>query len=107
MRLSRRQYEVLKANTKRSGPKFKQDLSHESLEERVSEEENSTRAIVRITSFRTQLCDPDNICPKYQIDALRYQGVIRNDRLCDIKLEVTQVKVKTKAEERTEIEVIR
>jgi Holliday junction resolvase RusA-like endonuclease len=69
------------------------------------ETEGPVRTIVRIRSFRTRLCDPDNICPKYLIDALRYAGAINDDREKDICLQVTQHKVAHLKEERTEVEI--
>ena len=67
--------------------------------------ENPTRRLVSIKSFRCQLLDPDNPCPKYFIDALRYAGAILNDRDQDITLQVSQVKVPNRKQERTEIEI--
>ena len=62
------------------------------------------RVHVCIVSFRARLCDPDNICPKYAIDCIRYAGIIRDDRPQDITLEVRQQKV-SKEQERTEITI--
>lgn len=61
------------------------------------------RVRVRVTSFRVRLLDPDNLCPKYFIDCLRYANCIRDDRQQDITLEVRQEKVESKLLERTEI----
>lgn len=66
----------------------------------------STRVLVRITSYRCQPADPDNIIGKWMVDCLRYSRVIRNDRKEDIDYQVHQEKVRTKKEERTEILVI-
>ncbi len=68
---------------------------------------NLPRNLVRIISHRCRLLDPDNLVGgcKYAIDALRYAGVIKDDREEDIKLEVFQVKTKTRKEEKTIIEV--
>ena len=63
------------------------------------------RSRIRITSKRCRLLDPDNLCVKYIIDALRYTKVIKDDREKDIRLEIFQVKVKTRKEEKTVIEV--
>jgi hypothetical protein len=60
---------------------------------------------VRIISFRRRLIDPDNLCPKWFIDCLRYWGYIQDDRPQDIVLEVSQEKVQTKADEHTRIEI--
>lgn len=66
-------------------------------------ESDPGRVHVRVVSFRKQLIDPDNLCPKFFIDCLRYAGLIRDDRAQDIALEVSQTKVNSKDEERTEI----
>ena len=67
---------------------------------------DSRRRLVRVVSYRCRLLDPDNLCAKYHIDGLRYAGLIRNDSQSDIVLELSQQKVTTKAEERTEIEIL-
>ena len=67
----------------------------------------SGRCLVRVTSYRCgQQCDPDNLGAKYFIDALRYAGVLRDDRPEDIDYQAKGVRVSTRKEERTEIEVI-
>ena len=60
------------------------------------------RVRVRVVSFRARLCDPDNLCPKYFIDCLRYAGLIADDTPEYITLEVRQVRCR-RAEQRTEI----
>lgn len=69
------------------------------------EDRDSASISVRIVSFRKRLIDPDNLCPKYFIDCLRYSQLIPDDRAQDINLQVQQQKVKSKAEERTEITI--
>lgn len=64
-----------------------------------------TRSRVKISSYRVRLLDPDNMCVKYHVDGLRYAGIIRDDTTNDIELFVRQFKVKTRQEERTEIEI--
>jgi len=86
-------------------PKPKRPFCHEPLGKVAREEEDSGRVRVRIVSFRKRLIDPDNLAPKYFIDCLRYAGFIRDDRAQDIALEVSQQKVKSKAEEYTRIEI--
>jgi hypothetical protein len=63
--------------------------------------------LVRIVSHRRRLLDIDNLTggAKYFCDGLRYAGLIPGDRPDQITLEVSQRKVKSKAEERTEIEI--
>lgn len=75
------------------------------MAEKEGEERYPDRVRVSVVSFRTRLCDPDNLCPKYFVDCLRYAGLIENDRPEDISLQVSQVKVRTKSEERTEITI--
>lgn len=99
--------ELLKNRSKRSPPQSKPALPAKQVETPSPQETNTERPIVRITSYTSRLQDPDNVCPKYHIDALRYEGIIRDDRAKDIELFVYQVKVKKKDEERVEIEIIK
>lgn len=64
------------------------------------------RIIVRITSRRVSLQDPDNELVKPLVDQLRYAGIIPEDNSATIKLETDQIRVGTKKEEGTEVEVI-
>ena len=52
-----------------------------------------------------RLLDTDNLCCKYFIDALCYEGVLKGDSPKHITLEVRQEKVRTAAEECTIIEI--
>lgn len=61
------------------------------------------RVSVRIVSYRRRLLDPDNLCAKWFLDACRYSRLISDDRPQDITYEVSQIKVRQKAEERTEV----
>ena len=63
---------------------------------------DARRVRVCVVSFRARLCDPDNLCPKYFIDCLRYAGLIADDSPDCITLEVGQVRCR-RAEQRTEI----
>ena len=71
------------------------------------EKGNSAPCKVSIISYRRRLLDIDNLYGgvKWFVDALRYEGVIRDDDPESIALTVSQVKVKTKQEQRTEIEI--
>ena len=64
------------------------------------------RYTVEVVSYRPKLLDEDNLCVKFFVDALRYQGVIPNDSpdLCHIVSR--QVKVPGKLA-RTELRVWR
>lgn len=88
-----------------SSPKPEQVILDEPVAEKAGETKDSAPIHVSIRSYRRRLLDPDNACPKYFIDCLRYSGLIPDDRPEDITLQVSQVKVKTKAEERTEITI--
>ena len=90
-----------------SGSKSEQDFQHEPMGEAARETQNPTRIRVRITSWRVQSVDPDNLCPKYFIDCLRYAQIIPNDRDQDIALEIGQRKVERKEDELTVIEIER
>lgn len=67
-------------------------------------EKDSACFSVRITSYRSRLLDPDNLCPKYFIDCLVYAGIVRDDSPQAIRITVEQFKC-AKAEERTELVV--
>lgn len=88
-----------------SRAKPEQIVRHEPVAETVREDSNAARVSIRITSYRRRLLDPDNLCPKYFVDCLRYAEIIKDDRDQDIELTVRQSKVKTRQEERTEIEI--
>lgn len=64
-----------------------------------------TKRLVRFTSHRLRLLDERNLKDKYFTDALRYAGILFNDSPEWAKIEVSQVQVKTKADERTEITI--
>jgi hypothetical protein len=63
------------------------------------------RVLICVTSCRLKLLDPDNLCPKYFIDSLRYAGIIHDDDADSIELSLKQERVATPEEERTEIAV--
>jgi hypothetical protein len=63
------------------------------------------RLRVTITSYRRRLLDPDNPCPKFLIDALRYAHLIPDDSPAYITLEIRQKLVDTKAQEGTLVEI--
>lgn len=107
MRMTEEEYaKLIKDRNARASTKPKHNPKHEPLEENGVKEANTIRPVVCITSFTTRLQDPDNTFAKYHIDSLRYSGVIKDDRAQDIELFVYQEKVKTKKEEKIEIEII-
>lgn len=76
-----------------SGAEPEPTVCHEPMAAAQRETGHTGRISVCITSFRKRLLDPDNLCPKYFIDCLRYAGLIPNDRQQDIDLHVSQIKV--------------
>lgn len=88
-----------------SRPQSKPALCHEPLGSSPGEVKNPNRCVVSVVSFRTRLLDLDNLCPKYFVDSLRYAKLIQDDSPAEIELRISQVKVKDKQAERTEIEL--
>lgn len=86
-----------------SSPEPKQAFQNESMGKASREGSHPTRFHVRVASYRRRLIDPDNLCPKYFIDCLRYCGWIPDDSAKQITLEVSQEK---SINERTEIEIL-
>ena len=91
--------------SKTRSPKPKQAIRHGPLAETEREDSNPKRYAVSVESCRARKIDTDNLCAKYFVDALRYAGIIPDDRPEDIEYSISQKKVKTKAEEITIIEV--
>lgn len=91
--------------SKSSGAKSKQAVRNGPLAEEKRKDSNPRRYGISITSLRTRPLDPDNLCAKWFVDSLRYAQIIPDDRPEDICYSISQKKVKTKAEEKTLIEV--
>lgn len=70
-------------------------------------EKSVARIALRYRIYRIRLQDPDNAAAgtKAITDGLRRCGLIPNDSPEEISLTVEQQKVKTKSEQRTEIEI--
>lgn len=85
------------------GPKPQRPVRQTSVEPHERETLYAGRVSVCITSYRRRLLDPDNLCAKWFLDACRYSQLIRDDRPEDITYTVTQTKVASTEEERTEI----
>ena len=88
-------------------PKPQCDARLQPLAAADKEKGNSAPCKVSVTSYRRRLLDIDNLYGgvKWFVDALRYEGVIRDDDPQSITLHVSQVKVKTKQEACTVIEI--
>ena len=66
---------------------------------------DSSRVLVRVVSYRRRLLDEDNLAEKYFVDCARYAGLLSGDEPSKTKIEVSQIKVKAKEDERTEITI--
>lgn len=73
----------------------------------AGKETGASRTPVRVVilSRRVRLIDPDNLCVKFIIDALRYEKLIPGDSFLDVAPEIRQEKVKSKAQEETVITI--
>jgi hypothetical protein len=96
-------YLVLADRGEVQGTKPQPAVLHASVEPVQGKAFYSGRVLISITSYRRRLLDPDNLTPKWFLDSCRYSRIISDDRPEDISLQLGQEKVKTKAEERTEI----
>ena len=92
-------------DTRLPGPEPQRAIPKKPLAAAQGESKGATRPTVRITSCRVRPIDPDNLCPKYLIDALRYCGALRDDREADYILQITQEKVTHKQQELTKLEI--
>ncbi len=77
---------------------------NEPLAAKKGEAPSTGRVYVVVESRRSRLIDPDNLCPKYLIDCLRYAEIIVDDRAKDIDLQIFQTKV-AKGEEETILKI--
>lgn len=69
------------------------------------EARHPAKRVVRISCLRVKRQDPDNGIYKWHIDAIRAAGLIHDDTEEAIELITRQIKVATKAEEKTIIEI--
>ena len=85
----------------------KRDVRPALVETPPDEERRAGRRTVRITRHACRMLDADNFAggAKYLIDAMRHEGLIPNDDPASIRLEFEQVRVRTRKEEGTMIEV--
>lgn len=86
-------------------PKLERSVQHEPVAADARKAADARRRLVIVKSFRARLCDERNLCDKYFVDALVRAGILVDDSPEWAKIEVYQVKVDSKAEERTEIQV--
>ncbi len=88
-------------------PVTERTILHDPLATSQAEARHSGKYVVRVTSYRTRLLDEDNLAEKFHVDTCRYAGLIPSDAPDQTTITVSQVKVKTKEECRTEIEIER
>jgi hypothetical protein len=72
------------------------------------EKEGTPRVIVRFIGYRVRPLDPDNFAGSIKdlLDGLRHAALISGDEPWRITLQTYQIKVHSKSQERTEIEII-
>ena len=102
-RFPRASKDFLEANRSDPTPQPKPPVRHEPMAAAKRKKAHPRRRILRIISYRTRICDTDNLCPKYFIDALRYARIITDDSPEHIELQVTQEKVGRLLDEKTVI----
>lgn len=95
----------LRANSEPSRAQPEPAFRNEPLGAAQGEESYPTRFSIRLVSFRTRLCDPDNLAGKFFVDAIRYEELVPDDTAEIVDYHISQRKVKTKQEERTEITI--
>lgn len=98
------EYLSRRANGAVSSAEPQRPIRNEPMAETPRKETHTGRFRVGVISYRWRLIDPDNLCPKYFIDCLRYAEIIPDDRPEDIELSVKQIKC-AKGEDRTIITV--
>lgn len=105
MRWTPEEYAAYQNRRAASRPKPEPAVRNEPVEEKERASRLSPSFVIRIVSFRCRILDADNLVggTKYFTDGLRHAGIIPDDRPQDIILEVRQVQVARKEEERTEI----
>jgi hypothetical protein len=86
-------------------PLLERHLPNEPLAADQAKDPNPARYSVRVTSYRRRLLDEDNLAEKFHIDALRYAGILPSDAPERCEIITKQEKVRTKAEEKTVIEI--
>lgn len=88
------------------GAKPKRTVRNEPLATTQGEAKGPTRFRVSVTSFRSRLIDPDNLCSKFILDCCRYAGLIPDDSAKAIEYSCSQVKC-SKEEEKTVLTIER
>jgi hypothetical protein len=87
----------------RKGSKLEPDTRDAALVEAQAKAGDTGVFYVRVVSFRRRLLDEDNLCEKFFVDCCRYAGLLPSDAAGKARIAVSQEKVGSEAEERTEI----
>lgn len=91
------------AEGQRKSPQPQRSPSDVALVKDEDKKDDSKRITISYRVFRSRFCDPDNLLLKWHTDALRYEGLIKDDRYEDIEIRVQQFKSK---EEYVEIKIV-
>ena len=85
---------VKRLRTTITEPDIRKPLEQSPQTETLSSAGTARRIRVKFTCWRKRLLDTDNKFGsiKYSLDALRYAGLLKDDRECDIELIVEQIK---------------
>ena len=85
---------VKRLRTTITKPDIRKPLEQSPQTETLSPASTARRIRVKFTCWRKRLLDTDNKFGsiKYSLDALRYAGLLKDDRECDIELIVEQIK---------------
>lgn len=103
--IGRQLIETHTLDSKLQTSKPKSTIRDESLEATKVSRSNKERIQVSVTQFTRGTQDPDNCCPKYEIDCLREEGIFADDTNDDIKLCIDQIKVQEQENEGVLIEI--
>jgi hypothetical protein len=90
--LPRASHAVIQLNSEPSSAESEHSAGSRSLAKAKTKNKGAGKCIVRITSYRTRLCDPDNLVGKWHLDSLRYARILHDDRPEDITYTITQKK---------------
>lgn len=86
-------------------PVVERDPGDAALAASKIQKRDSGCVLVSVKSFRVRLLDTDNLAEKYHVDCCRYAGILSEDSPDKARIETSQEKVRTKAEERVEITI--
>lgn len=103
---ARKGYDPAAVASKAQAAELKQAIRNESLAASRIPGCDKRRILLRISQFTRRRQDPDNCCPKYEIDAIRSLGIIGDDTDDDIELQIRQIQVTQEDNEGVLIEIL-